>query len=141
MSGRFITLEGIEGAGKSTLALALRDEVVDLERAGIKVIQLPPSVDGELAGLRHGGRHDPADGRLGLGLAGPNLDALRAMAEASAVPVIASGGIGNLEHLLSLLSLAPLGVEGGWPTPAPLPDSRPGVTCIADSNLAWSSRI
>mgnify|MGYP003839598705 CR=1 FL=1 len=25
MSGRFITLEGIEGAGKSTLALALRD--------------------------------------------------------------------------------------------------------------------
>jgi len=45
-------------------------------------------------------------------LAGPNLQALRAMAEASSVPVIASGGIGNLEHLLSLLSLAPLGVEG-----------------------------
>ena len=45
-------------------------------------------------------------------LAGPNLDALRAMAEVSAVPVIASGGIGTLEHLLSLLSLAPLGVEG-----------------------------
>ena len=45
-------------------------------------------------------------------LAGPNLDALRAMAKASAVPVIASGGIGTLEHLLSLLSLAPLGVEG-----------------------------
>jgi phosphoribosylformimino-5-aminoimidazole carboxamide ribotide isomerase len=45
-------------------------------------------------------------------LAGPNLEALRAMAEASAVPVIASGGIGNLEHLLSLLALAPLGVEG-----------------------------
>ncbi|MEX1317140.1 MAG: 1-(5-phosphoribosyl)-5-[(5-phosphoribosylamino)methylideneamino]imidazole-4-carboxamide isomerase [Synechococcaceae cyanobacterium] len=45
-------------------------------------------------------------------LAGPNLEALRAMAEASGVPVIASGGIGNLEHLLSLLSLEPLGVEG-----------------------------
>lgn len=45
-------------------------------------------------------------------LAGPNLEALRAMAEASAVPVIASGGIGTLEHLLSLLALAPLGVEG-----------------------------
>ena len=45
-------------------------------------------------------------------LAGPNLEALRAMAEASAVPVIASGGIGNLEHLLSLLALEPLGVEG-----------------------------
>ena len=45
-------------------------------------------------------------------LAGPNLEALRAMADASSVPVIASGGIGNLEHLLALLSLAPLGVEG-----------------------------
>ncbi|MEB3199626.1 MAG: 1-(5-phosphoribosyl)-5-[(5-phosphoribosylamino)methylideneamino]imidazole-4-carboxamide isomerase [Synechococcaceae cyanobacterium] len=45
-------------------------------------------------------------------LAGPNLAFLRSMAEASAVPVIASGGIGTLEHLLSLLSLEPLGVEG-----------------------------
>uniref|UniRef100_UPI0040485ADF 1-(5-phosphoribosyl)-5-[(5- phosphoribosylamino)methylideneamino]imidazole-4- carboxamide isomerase n=1 Tax=Cyanobium sp. TaxID=2164130 RepID=UPI0040485ADF len=45
-------------------------------------------------------------------MAGPNLEALRAMAEASAVPVIASGGIGTLEHLLSLLALAPLGIEG-----------------------------
>jgi phosphoribosylformimino-5-aminoimidazole carboxamide ribotide isomerase len=45
-------------------------------------------------------------------LAGPNLEALRGMAEASSVPVIASGGIGTLEHILSLLSLAPLGVEG-----------------------------
>ncbi len=45
-------------------------------------------------------------------LAGPNLGFLRAMAEASSVPVIASGGIGSLEHLLSLLSIAPLGVEG-----------------------------
>ncbi|MEB3307008.1 MAG: 1-(5-phosphoribosyl)-5-[(5-phosphoribosylamino)methylideneamino]imidazole-4-carboxamide isomerase [Cyanobacteriota bacterium] len=45
-------------------------------------------------------------------LSGPNLGFLRAMANASSVPVIASGGIGNLEHLLSLLSIAPLGVEG-----------------------------
>ena len=45
-------------------------------------------------------------------LAGPNLEALRAMAEASSVPVIASGGIGTLEDILSLLTIAPLGVEG-----------------------------
>jgi phosphoribosylformimino-5-aminoimidazole carboxamide ribotide isomerase len=45
-------------------------------------------------------------------LAGPNLDSLRAMAQASSIPVIASGGIGTLEHVLSLLSVAPLGVEG-----------------------------
>ncbi len=45
-------------------------------------------------------------------LAGPNLAFLRAMAEASAVPVIASGGIGTLEHLLSLLPLEAQGVSG-----------------------------
>jgi phosphoribosylformimino-5-aminoimidazole carboxamide ribotide isomerase len=45
-------------------------------------------------------------------LAGPNLEALRAMAEASSISVIASGGIGTLEDILSLLSIAPLGVEG-----------------------------
>ena len=45
-------------------------------------------------------------------LAGPNLEALRAMAEASSVPVIASGGIGTLEDILSLLTIAPLGVNG-----------------------------
>jgi phosphoribosylformimino-5-aminoimidazole carboxamide ribotide isomerase len=44
--------------------------------------------------------------------AGPNLDSLRAMAQASSIPVIASGGIGSLADLLSLLSLAPLGVTG-----------------------------
>ena len=45
-------------------------------------------------------------------LAGPNLAFLRAMAEASAVPVIASGGIGTLEHLLALLPLEAQGVSG-----------------------------
>ena len=45
-------------------------------------------------------------------LAGPNLDALRAMASASSTPVIASGGIGSVADLLSLLPLEPLGVQG-----------------------------
>jgi phosphoribosylformimino-5-aminoimidazole carboxamide ribotide isomerase len=45
-------------------------------------------------------------------LAGPNLAFLRRMAQASSLPVIASGGVGCLEDLLSLLSLEPLGVEG-----------------------------
>ncbi|MFN5119230.1 MAG: 1-(5-phosphoribosyl)-5-[(5-phosphoribosylamino)methylideneamino]imidazole-4-carboxamide isomerase [Cyanobacteriota bacterium] len=45
-------------------------------------------------------------------LAGPNLAFLRRMAQASSLPVIASGGVGCLEDLLSLLSLVPLGVEG-----------------------------
>ena len=42
-------------------------------------------------------------------LAGPNLTALRAMVEASSTPVIASGGIGTVSDLLSLL---PVGVSG-----------------------------
>ncbi len=45
-------------------------------------------------------------------LAGPNLEALAAMARASSIPVIASGGVGDLADLLALLALAPLGVEG-----------------------------
>ena len=45
-------------------------------------------------------------------LAGPNLKALRTMAQCSAVPVIASGGIGCMADLLSLLPLEPLGVTG-----------------------------
>ena len=45
-------------------------------------------------------------------LAGPNLEALRAMAEASSVPVIASGGIGCMADLLALLALEALGVTG-----------------------------
>ena len=45
-------------------------------------------------------------------LEGPNLGFLRAMAAASPLPVIASGGIGSLEDLLALLPLEALGVSG-----------------------------
>ena len=45
-------------------------------------------------------------------LAGPNLEALRTIAQCSPVPVIASGGIGCMADLLSLLPLEPLGVTG-----------------------------
>lgn len=45
-------------------------------------------------------------------LKGPNLSALRQMAQAVDIPVIASGGIGSLSDVLSLLSLVPVGVTG-----------------------------
>ena len=45
-------------------------------------------------------------------LAGPNLQALRNMAEASSVPVIASGGVGCMADLIALLALEPHGVTG-----------------------------
>ncbi len=45
-------------------------------------------------------------------LSGPNLEALRELANAIAIPVIASGGVSSLTDLLSLLSLESLGVTG-----------------------------
>ena len=45
-------------------------------------------------------------------LKGPNLEALRAITEATTVPVIASGGVSSVTDLLSLLTLERLGVNG-----------------------------
>ncbi|MDJ0798211.1 MAG: 1-(5-phosphoribosyl)-5-[(5-phosphoribosylamino)methylideneamino]imidazole-4-carboxamide isomerase [Calothrix sp. MO_167.B12] len=45
-------------------------------------------------------------------LSGPNLDALREMAGAINIPVIASGGMSSVTDLLSLLALEPQGVTG-----------------------------
>ena len=43
---------------------------------------------------------------------GPNMNALREMAESVSIPVIASGGISSLTDILSLLALEPIGVSG-----------------------------
>jgi phosphoribosylformimino-5-aminoimidazole carboxamide ribotide isomerase len=43
---------------------------------------------------------------------GPSLESTRALAEALSIPVIASGGIGSVEHLRAVAALAPAGVEG-----------------------------
>ena len=45
-------------------------------------------------------------------MSGPNMDALRELAEAIDIPVIASGGVSSLTDLLSLLSLESAGVKG-----------------------------
>ncbi|MGQ9871178.1 1-(5-phosphoribosyl)-5-[(5-phosphoribosylamino)methylideneamino]imidazole-4-carboxamide isomerase [Leptodesmis sp.] len=45
-------------------------------------------------------------------LQGPNLEALRELATAIEIPVIASGGVSSVRDLLSLLGLEPLGVVG-----------------------------
>ncbi|XGV96791.1 MAG: 1-(5-phosphoribosyl)-5-[(5-phosphoribosylamino)methylideneamino]imidazole-4-carboxamide isomerase [Leptolyngbya sp. BL-A-14] len=45
-------------------------------------------------------------------LQGPNLEALRVLADGVSVPVIASGGMSTVTDLLSLLALEPLGVTG-----------------------------
>jgi len=45
-------------------------------------------------------------------LKGPNMEALRAIAEATPIPIIASGGVSSVTDLLSLLTLERLGVNG-----------------------------
>ena len=45
-------------------------------------------------------------------LRGPNLTAIRDLANVSTIPVIASGGISSLEDIRALLRLEPLGVKG-----------------------------
>ena len=45
-------------------------------------------------------------------MSGPNIDALRELATAIEIPVIASGGVSSLTDLLTLLALEPLGVTG-----------------------------
>jgi phosphoribosylformimino-5-aminoimidazole carboxamide ribotide isomerase len=45
-------------------------------------------------------------------LKGPNVIALREIAEISSNPVIASGGIGSIEDLISLADLENKGIEG-----------------------------
>ncbi|MBS4029982.1 MAG: 1-(5-phosphoribosyl)-5-[(5-phosphoribosylamino)methylideneamino]imidazole-4-carboxamide isomerase [Clostridiales bacterium] len=45
-------------------------------------------------------------------LQGPNLEALREMAEAVSLGVIASGGVSSLQDIKNLLELEPLGVTG-----------------------------
>ena len=45
-------------------------------------------------------------------LKGPNLEALRAISAATSIPIIASGGMGSVTDLLSLLTLERLGVNG-----------------------------
>ena len=44
-------------------------------------------------------------------LTGPNLEALRELAQTIEIPVIASGGVSSVTDLLSLLALEPLGVN------------------------------
>jgi phosphoribosylformimino-5-aminoimidazole carboxamide ribotide isomerase len=45
-------------------------------------------------------------------MTGPNIDALREMANGIDIPVIASGGVSSLRDLLNLLSLESIGVTG-----------------------------
>jgi len=86
--GKVATRGWIENSDVDATALAM-----DLSQTGIAaIISTDIATDGTLEG--------------------PNLEALRAMALASKVPVIASGGVGCMADLLALLALEPIGISG-----------------------------
>lgn len=45
-------------------------------------------------------------------LEGPNLEAIRQMAQATRIPIIASGGVSSMDDIRSLINLEPEGVTG-----------------------------
>lgn len=77
-----------------------------LETSEISAIELAQQLQQNAAGIIY--TDIQRDGTL----TGPNLEALREMAIAVDIPVIASGGVSSLRDLFSLLALEPLGVKG-----------------------------
>ena len=87
-AGKVAVRGWVETSGESAIDVARRFE--DLPLAGIVYTDI--EVDGTLRG--------------------PNLAATEALARATRLPVIASGGIGSLEHIRSVAALEPAGVAG-----------------------------
>lgn len=96
-------------AGRIVLAIDARDGIIATRgwtaSSGRTAIDIAQNVRGwPLAGLLY---TDVAkDGML----RGPNLDHTRRLAESTDVPVIASGGVGNLDHIRQLTQLPIWGV-------------------------------
>jgi phosphoribosylformimino-5-aminoimidazole carboxamide ribotide isomerase len=76
------------------------------ETSVVEATQLAQQIPSQAAAIIYTDIH--RDGTL----VGPNKEALRELANAVTIPIIASGGISSLTDLLSLLSLEPLGVKG-----------------------------
>lgn len=91
-------------ADRLVLAIDARDGVIATRAwtrdSGVRAVDLAKKVsDWPLAGLLY---TDVAkDGML----AGPNFDQTEALGRAGKVPVIASGGVGTIEHLIALAKL------------------------------------
>jgi phosphoribosylformimino-5-aminoimidazole carboxamide ribotide isomerase len=99
-------------AHKLTLAIDAKDGMVATrgwtETSTLSAVEIARRVsDWPLAALLY---TDVArDGMMG----GPNLDHTRKLAEAGRVPVIASGGVGSIEHIRALLDVPVWGVIVG----------------------------
>lgn len=99
-------------AGKIVLAIDAKSGMIATQAwtqtSGKRAVDIAAEVtDWPLAGLLY---TDVAkDGML----QGPNLQTTRELAEATKVPVIASGGVGNIEHIRQLMELPIFGVIVG----------------------------
>jgi phosphoribosylformimino-5-aminoimidazole carboxamide ribotide isomerase len=99
-------------AGKIVLAIDAKSGMIATQAwtqtSGKRAVDIAVEVsDWPLAGLLY---TDVAkDGML----AGPNLETTLELAEATKVPVIASGGVGNIEHIRQLMALPIFGVIVG----------------------------
>ncbi len=99
-------------AQKLTLAIDAKDGMIATrgwtETSGTSAVEIAKRVtDWPLAGLLY---TDVAkDGMM----TGPNLEHTRKLAEAGRVPVIASGGVGSIDHIRALLDLPVWGVIVG----------------------------
>jgi len=82
----------IEG-WKETTAKGATDLVKSLEDKGIEAIVFTDI---------------KRDGMMG----GPNIKSIKEMADATRIPLIASGGVTNLEHINELIELGDCGIEG-----------------------------
>ena len=76
-----------------------------LETSEVEATNLAKQISPQAAAIIYTDIH--RDGTL----VGPNLDALREIANVTDIPIIASGGISSLTDILSLLSLEPSGVK------------------------------
>jgi phosphoribosylformimino-5-aminoimidazole carboxamide ribotide isomerase len=93
-----------ELAGKLVLALDAKDGMVATrgwtQTSGLRAVDVAAKIsDWPVAAILY--TDVSKDGMLG----GPNYQATRELAEAGKVPVIASGGVGNIEHVRKLCQL------------------------------------
>ncbi|HMO26381.1 MAG TPA: HisA/HisF-related TIM barrel protein, partial [Tepidisphaeraceae bacterium] len=99
-------------AGKLVLALDAKDGVVATRgwtaSSGRRATDLAAEVRGwPLAGILY------TDVAVDGTLAGPSIERTRELARATAVPIIASGGVGSVEHIRQLLPIDVWGVIVG----------------------------
>jgi phosphoribosylformimino-5-aminoimidazole carboxamide ribotide isomerase len=99
-------------AGKLVLALDAKEGLVATRGWTQTTTRRAADIAADVRGWKLGGILYTDVAKDGM-MQGPNLEQTRLLAEATDVPVIASGGVGTLKHIRSLLALPIFGVIVG----------------------------